>query len=133
MTPLRVSPLAERVVEDLVRPDGVRWLADDGVRVGAPVLARLVVLPAGLKVVAEPVTAWWKYGERELGVSGLSSGTSVRVPTRGESSMGRGSLEGMDGRLHAEGDDELEAHIGALENAYACTRGYAPDLPAVQS
>ena len=56
-TPLRVSPLMDRPVAERVRPDGVRWLAAEGVREGAPALPRLVVLPAGLKVVAEPVTA----------------------------------------------------------------------------
>ncbi len=58
--PLGVSPLADRPVPERVRTDGVRWLAAEGVREGAPVLLRLVALPAGLKVVAEPETAWWK-------------------------------------------------------------------------
>ena len=54
-----------------------------------------VVLAAGLNVVADPVTAWWKYGERALGVKGWSSGTSVRVPTRGESMRVRGWSSGI--------------------------------------
>ena len=126
-TPLSVSPLVDRPVPDRVRPEGVRWLVAEGVLEGAPALLRLVVLPAGLKVVAEPVTAWWKYGERALGVSGLSSGTSVSPPTRGESSTGRGSVDGMDGRLQREDrDDELKARKRLQERV--CRHGFTSHI-----
>ena len=62
--PAVLSPLVDLAVPDLVSPEGVLWPAADGVREGAPptapVLLRDVVLVAGLNVVAEPVTAWWK-------------------------------------------------------------------------